>query len=221
MRVPTMAEQARTAVARARVGRLVTYPRPASPALTAVSVSGDAGAPVLHLAPAAPAVVDLGRRPLGTVRVAPAGCATVTIQGAVRRLASSDGGGLARFRLDVGAVRLGECGTQVVDVEDYWAAEPDPLREVAPGILAHLRHGHSAQLAACLRANGHTRARWDEPRRLDRYGLELAVLDDAGVSTVRLSFTEPVNRAEDLAPGMSLPPLRRERCADCPTDKPN
>ena len=104
----------------------------------------------------------------------------------------------SRFRLDVGAVRLGGRATQVVDVANYWAAEPDPLRDCAPDILDHLRTGHGELLAACLRANGHDRARWAEPRRLDRHGLELAVVTDTGVSLKRLNFPTPVSRIADL-----------------------
>jgi len=219
--VPTLAEQARTAVARARVAGLTTYPRLTRPTLATVSVRDDGGALVLSLAPSAPAVTDLTVRPLGTVRVAPAGCATVTVQGAVARLPGPDGGGLAWFRLDVGAVRLGERRGGVVEVADYWAAEPDPLREDAPGILDRLRQGHGTGLAACLRAHGHLGARWAEPRRLDRYGLELAVLDDAGVSTARLSFPTPANAVEDLTPWLSLTLLAGGRCGDCPTDQPS
>lgn len=217
MSSPTLAEMARTAVARARVAGLVTYPRLAQQALATVSVYEDRGALVLRLAPNTRAATHLCERPLGTVRVGPAYCETVTIQGAVRRLDGSDSSGRTLFRLDVGAVRLGGRATQVVDVGSYWAAEPDPLRDCAPAILAHLREGHGDQLNACLRAQGHSQARWAAPRRLDRYGLELAVIEESGVGLARLNFPTPVSRVEDLPPGLSVAMLGQGRCCQRPT----
>lgn len=220
MSSPSLAERARTAVASARVAGLVTYPRLGHQDLSTVSVSEDAGALVLCLPSSSPAAANLALRPLGTVRVAPADCETVTIQGAVRRLFGTNDAGFTRFRLDVGAVRLGGRATQTVSVAEYWAAAPDPLRDDAPGILAHLRSGHGRQLTACLRANGHSQALWVEARRLDRHGLEVVMLDEAGVSIQRLPFPTPVNRVQDLAPRLSVALMSRGRCADCPKDCP-
>ena len=216
---PSNAEQAQTAVASARAATLTTYPRMARPALTLVSVRADAGTLVLRLHPSSPAAADLGQRPLGTVRVSPTDCATVTIQGKVHRLPAQDTAGLLAFRLDVGAVRLGQQAATVVDVQDYRAAEPDPLRADAPAILAHLRQSHGEQLAGCLRAHGHTAARWADARRLDRYGLELGVLEDGGVSTARLDFGTPVGSVNQLGPGLSVV-LTGSRCGYCPPRSP-
>lgn len=229
MDAPHPAEQARTAVAQARLATLTTYPRLARPALTTVSVADQDGGLLITVRGSAPAVADLALRPLATVRVAPAFCEPVTIQGEVQRLPNApcrSGGSRAhaepsevfesaRFRLEVGAVRLGTAGRQVVDVQDYWAAEPDPLREDAPGILAHLRRGHGATLAACLRAQGRSAAVWAEPSALDRYGLQLVVLEPGGVSTVRLQFTALVRSVDDLGRGLSVVLRGSDRCGAC------
>jgi hypothetical protein len=154
---PSTAELARTAVARARGGTLTTYSR-AGAATTLVPVRDDHGALVLGLCPSDLAVADLTLRPLGSIRVAPVHCAIVKLEGTVRRLAD-DCDGLARFRLEVAAVRIGRV-PQPVEVRAYRRAEPDPLRDDAPGILARLRARPSDALAACLRAHGHLEARW-------------------------------------------------------------
>ncbi|WP_164860576.1 DUF2470 domain-containing protein [Rhodococcus sp. X156] len=204
MSTPSSAELARTAVARARVAVLTTYPRNARSVLATVEVSDADGALLLRLPRHTLAAQTLERRPLGTVRLSPEGCETVTIQGAARRLQRADDQGLTHYRLDVGAVRVGERVGEPVDVDEYWAATADPLRDEAPAILDHLRHHHGADLTACVRAHGHTGVLWADPRRLDRYGLELSILDDAGANTLRLSFDRPVQSVAELSPGLAV-----------------
>ena len=210
---PSSAELARTAIARARVAALTTYPRHARPATTQVGVRDDHGALVVSVSARSWAAVHLALRPVGTVRVAPVGCQSVTAQGAVRRITDQDDG-LACFRLDVKSIRIGR-SADAVDVSEYRVAVPDPLRGDAPAILTHLRNGHGADLAACLRAHGEHGARWAEPLSVDRYGLELAVLHDGGVSTTRLNFPAPVSSVAELAPELSVLLLGADQCGDC------
>ena len=92
---------------------------------------------------------------------------------------------------------------------------PTGCGEEAPRILTHLRHGHGADLAACLRAQGDHGARWAEPLGVDRCGLELAVLHDDGVSTTRMNFPVPVSSVTELSPGLSVLMLGADRCGDC------
>jgi len=220
MRTSTQAEQARTSVAEARVATLTTYPRLGRPVVTTVTACDEDGAPVLTVDGRSAAAGHLRLRPLGIVRVSPPDWDTVTLQGKLRPLADDDGDATGlRFRLEVGSVRVGRTQPQAVSLADYWSAEPDPLRQDAAAILAHLRQGHGEQLAACLRAQGLTTARWADARRLDRYGLELGVLEDDGVSTARLEFAAPVQRVQDLSPGLSVV-LQGAcgRCGDCSTD---
>ena len=217
MSTSTQAEQARTSVAEARVATLTTYPRLGRPVVTTVSACEQDGTPVLSVDERSAAAGHLRVRPLGTVRVSPPDRDTVTLQGRLRPLEDGDGDSARlRFRLEVGSVRVGRAQPQAVPLDDYWSAEPDPLRQDAAAILAHLRRGHGEQLAACLRAQGLTTAHWADPRRLDRYGLELGVLEDDGVRTARLEFATPVRRIQDLSPGLSVV-LQGAcgRCRDC------
>lgn len=210
---PSLAENARTAVASARTGALTTYPRGARPLLTNVRVRDDDGSVEFAVNDASAAAGILLVRPLATMRLAPSGAQLTTLHGTVRRVPAPPGSRLARFALHVEAIRVGHRCGEPVDPEDYRAAEPDPLREDAPAILAHLRRDHGRDLTGCLRAQGHRRVWWAEARRLDRYGLELSILDDDGVGTVRLDFPAPVRCLDELGPGLSL--ALRGRCGDC------
>lgn len=206
---PTPAEQARTAVARARVGLLTTYGRRAPLVRTThVGVAGDGAALVVRLRPESPAVTDLLARPLAAVRVGPPGFVQVLLQGSVVRLPGRDDRGRLRFRVDPGAVRVDDGGP--VAVADYRSADPDPLRDDAPVLLAHLRAAHRADLGACLRARGHHDVEWVEPQALDRHGLQLAALTADGVARHRLDFPRPVGSLDELSPGLTS--LLRCRC---------
>jgi putative heme iron utilization protein len=210
--LPSPAELARTTVARARVAALTTYPRraPARPHLTSVAVGCSAdGCPVVQLASGSRAAAHLLARPLATVRMAPVGGETVTVHGAAHRLAGRDAAGTLAFRVEVGAVRLGAASPTPVGAEAYRRAEPDPLRDEAPAVLEHLRAAHADDLAACLRAMGHE-AEWAEPSALDRYGMTLLAVAPGGVDTVRLAFPDPVDRLDDLRPGLGT--VLRCRC---------
>lgn len=200
--VPTAAEQARTAVALARVGTLTTYGRRTGtqPRTTTVSVQGDGADLLLRLRADCPATADLLCRPLATVQVGPPGYDPVLLRGGAERLPGRDALGRLAFRVAPCAVRVG-AAPDPVPVEDYRAAAPDPLREAAQPLLAHLR-GHADDLAACLRAGGHRTAQWVEPRALDRHGLTVVALCSDGVQILRLDFPRPVADLDELDPGM-------------------
>lgn len=202
--VPSWAERARTCVASARAGLLTTYPRrPPQPLSASVSVSDDGGSIVFDLPADCDAVRTLALRPLATIHVAPLGCELTWVHGAVRRMRAV--GAIATYRLEPGAVRIGRCGSRPVDTVAYRAAEPDPLRDEAPGVLAHLSGGGQGEaLVTCLRAQGHEGVRWVEATALDRYGLDLTVVDDQGVDRVRLAFPAPVRSLRELSPHLYL-----------------
>lgn len=217
---PSLAELARTAVAQARVGTLTTYSRraPARSRSTIVDVRDDAAGLVVEVRSGCPAVADLLERPLATVQVGPPGCTTVLVHGGAGRLPRVAGSDRLAFRVEPAVVRAGGEELQLVDVREYLRAEPDPLRVQAPALLEHLRQGHGAQLAACLRARGHLTASWVEPQALDRTGLVLTVLGADGVETVRLDFPEPVTSVEQLAPGLRAVLSCSGRCWCCEGD---
>ena len=205
---PTPAERARTALASARIGSLLTYARGrcVPPRRTTVALEGDdEGSLVIRLPPGSLAAAQLRVRPLATVQVTPPGCETVTVQGIGHHLAPS-GDGLLRYRLTVAAVRIGERSRTAVPVAEFWAALPDPLRDAAPAVLRHLSQCHGEALAACLRARGHD-ALWAEPRGLDCRGMDVLGLGVDGVELVRLAFPERVARLEDLPAGLAVPML--------------
>ena len=119
-----------------------------------------------------------------------------------------------RFRLRLQELRIDPGGAPVA-LRDYGRAAPDPLRDEAPGIVERLRAGHGAELAACLRAHGHTGVRWAEARSVDRYGLELTALRDGGVDVLRLDFPAPLHCSRDLDPELAAVLLGRGGCGGC------
>lgn len=201
---PTLAEQARTALACARTGRLTICPAGAGPPPVTVRTQDHGGTVAFILREASPLAGVLAVRPLGTLRVAPQGAEPTSLHGTLRRRPPAPGRGLVRFALDVQLVRVGHGRGEPVDLQAYRAAEPDPLRHHAPAVLAHLRRDHGQDLTECLRAQGHGDIRWAEARRLDRYGLEVTVLDDDGAANVRLDFPTPVRSLGELRPGLRL-----------------
>jgi len=208
---PTPAELARTAIASACVGCLTTYPRtrPAHPHHTRVVLEPDVeGRPVVRLASGSQAVAQLLARPLATLRVGVPGTSAVLVHGSVQRLVAERG--QLRYQVDVVAVRVRVTSPhwQPVRLTDYRAADPDPLRHEAPGVLDHLARHHGPQLTACLRAMGHD-TQWVEPRSLDCRGLDVLSVDADGVELVRLAFPRPVTELRDLSTGLAAPLLCR------------
>lgn len=208
---PSPAERARTALACARAGSLLTYGRGrcVPPHRTTVAIEGDdESSLVIHVPGDSLAAAQLLVRPLATVQVTQSGCEMLTLQGAGHRLSPS-GDGMLRYQVNVAAVRLGERIRVAVPVEEFWAAHPDPLRDDAPAVLRHLSQCHGEALAACLRARGHD-AVWAEPQALDRRGMDVVGLGVDGVELVRLAFPAPVARLVDLPAGLAVP--MRCRC---------
>ena len=203
---PSLAEQARTALAKARLAT-VTWdgPEPArSPGLTAtaaIRVDG-AGAPVLLLAPREAVTAALAASPLVTATIpAPAPLGSLALTGTVWPRAET--GGRLGYRLDLRSLRFAGGGGAPVPLAEYRAAEPDPLWRVAASAIGHLEHGHMAELICCVRAHGMHQAEWVVPRGLDRFGLELAVISPSGVAAVRLSFPDgPVASLEEVPASM-------------------
>jgi hypothetical protein len=89
-----------------------------------------------------------------------------------------------------------------VDLDEYLAADPDPLYRDEPDLLADLNDQHGARLqpymAARLAAAG---LPGTTPRavRLDRYGLQVRPYPDWTAEAVRVPFARPVHDRADLA----------------------
>jgi len=192
---PSLAELARTAMARAAVAEIDA---------ARVSVrAGRDGSPLLLPVTGTALERQLAARPEAvTVTVPAAGPYPVLrLTGSAQPTASNRRVGIAACLLDLRSVDLvGVAGDRVsVPLPEYRAAAPDPLWREAPGVLHHLEHGHMADLIACVRAHGLPQADWVITRGLDRYGLELLVLTADGVAAVRLGFPDgPVSSLQDV-----------------------
>src|ERR1700760_2767010 len=211
---PSLAERARTAVTQARLAH-VTWEDPEperGPRVTATAaIRADVtGAPLLLIAPRETVLEALAENPLVTATIpAPAPLGSLALTGTLWPRTETDG--RLGYRLNLHALRFTGGGGAAVRLADYRAAEPDPLWRVAGSAIGHLERGHMAELICCVRAHGMDRAEWVVPRGLDRFGLELAVIDPQGVAAVRLSSPDaPVTSLEEVP--ASLRPVLACRC---------
>jgi heme iron utilization protein len=111
----------------------------------------------------------------------------------------------AFYRLEPVALRyVGGFGRMSwVSVDEYRAAEPDPLASSAPGILAHMNGDHADAvlayargLARILDATGATMT------AMDRYGFELVVVTPSGPRSTRLGFDAPISSSNEVRGAM-------------------
>ena len=86
-----------------------------------------------------------------------------------------------------------------VSPEAWSQAEPDPLREAAAHIIAHMNDDHADTLArycrVFTRATAATEARMTG---VDRYGFEMSVTTDAGPRPIRLAFPESLTTSDEV-----------------------
>lgn len=127
------------------------------------------------------------------------------------------GKGAVLHRVDVAEVRLERNGVTIdVDVDDYAAAEPDPLHDEEGDLLADLGDHHVGEMAGFigrqLRASGHEHTPGYAPTvvRLDRYGFVVALGPPGARYCARLAFPRPVADRLDLA--RLLHPVLCDRC---------
>ncbi|GGK37805.1 hypothetical protein GCM10010124_33260 [Pilimelia terevasa] len=112
------------------------------------------------------------------------------------------GRGLGLHRIEVDAVRLRTSqADHLVPLDDYIAADPDPLHAVEADVLADLADHHAAEmegyLHATLVAAGVACAQPPRAVRLDRYGFTVHIGGTAPY--VRLHFPGPVRDEQELA----------------------
>jgi hypothetical protein len=112
------------------------------------------------------------------------------------------GRGYVLHRLEPAEVRLDRAGTTVVvGLDDYLAADPDPLLDVEGDLLADLADHHGPELDAFVARVLAERSELNPPGparvvRVDRYGMVVAWSDGP---LVRMEFTRAVRGAADLA----------------------
>jgi heme iron utilization protein len=86
-----------------------------------------------------------------------------------------------------------------VTPEAYAAAAPDPLREAAAGICAHMNDDHAAaNLLYAQQLLGVVDATAAKMTAVDRHGFTLAISTPAGQRAGRIAFEAPVDTAEEV-----------------------
>jgi heme iron utilization protein len=108
-----------------------------------------------------------------------------------------DFGDFAFWRLDLTDVYfVGGFGSMDwLTVEGYEAAGPDPLADVAAGIVEHMNRDHADALVLYARALGGLEASAAEMVGVDRLGFKLRVRTDEGPEGCRISFPREVTTA--------------------------
>jgi hypothetical protein len=213
---PSLAQQARTALAQARVGSLVgRSAAPTARSVTVVKVTDQPdGQPVVELEPGSTMVRLLAWWPVVTVSVpGPGRFKALHLTGTATGHDPLDER-LRAYRLTLLSTRLVSTRSVTVPLGEFRAAEPDPLWRHAPQALEHLGQAHAPELLACIRAHGLPEAQAVVPRALDCYGLELAVIGHDGIATVRLPFPGgPVQSLQEVTEGLRV--LLTCRCGAC------
>ncbi len=213
---PSLAQQARTALAQAQVGSLIgRRAANATRSITIVKVTDQPdGEPVVELEAASSIVRLLSVWPVVTVSVpGPGPFKALHLTGTAKVQEPLDER-LRAYRLDLLSTRLVSTTSVTVPLREFKAAEPDPLWRHAPEALQHLGEAHAPELLACVRAHGLPEAEAVVPRALDCYGLELAAIDPDGIRTVRLPFPGgPVSSLQRGHRGLRV--LLTCRCGTC------
>jgi hypothetical protein len=113
------------------------------------------------------------------------------------------GRGYVLHRLEPAEVRLDRSGATIaVGLDDYLAADPDPLHDVERDLLADLADHHGPEVDAFVAGVLAEKSDLDTPPgparvvRIDRYGMVVAWSDGP---LVRMEFTRAVRGAADLA----------------------
>jgi hypothetical protein len=202
---PSLAELARTAVARATAATIACQTQPAGSCPQAgVAMRADpAGQPILLPAPGSALARQLAARPaqLTVCVCAEPPFSALRLSGCARP--GGPGSARAAYHVTLRSAEFTGAGGRHVPLASYLAAAPDPLWREAPGILRHLSRGHMGELVACIRAQELPQAEWVMPSGLDRFGLRLLVLTPDGVAVTRLSFPGgPVASFSEVPPSL-------------------
>lgn len=85
-----------------------------------------------------------------------------------------------------------------IDAEEFKSAKPDPLVDVADGIIQHMNADHRDAMA--LLAKGHVglEALDAEMTSVDRLGFNLRVKVADGMKGARIAYPEPVESSDDI-----------------------
>jgi hypothetical protein len=84
-----------------------------------------------------------------------------------------------------------------VDASDYGTAAPDPLAEVAPGILAHMNADHVDSMIQLARSHAQIEATEASMTSIDRLGFHLRLKTAEGMKGTRINFPREVATAKE------------------------
>ena len=103
------------------------------------------------------------------------------------------------WKLDVESVRyIGGYGRMSwITREEWCAATPDPLADVAAKIITHMNKDHAeAMVTYCKAFSKATDVSAATMTSVDRYGFEMSAVTGKGPRPVRLAFPEPISTSE-------------------------
>jgi len=83
-----------------------------------------------------------------------------------------------------------------ITAEEYASAQPDPLRDDAPGILAHMNADHVPAMILLARTHSAIEASEAAMTSVDRLGFTLRLTTQDGSKDTRINFPQPVISAE-------------------------
>ena len=228
---PSDAERSRTLIGSVRTAALATLGEGGFPFGSLVSHAvDDAGRPLLLLSDLAEHSRNLAADPRASLMATESGAgdplalARVTVIGAVDEVPAGEREGVLEryrevhpgafyagfadfrlYRLDIASVRyVGGFGRMSwVGADEYAAAEPDPLRPHAAGIIEHMNDDHAdAQVLFCRHFAGRPDTTSASMSAVDRYGFEMIAVSDAGRAAVRLAFPNECLTATDVREAM-------------------
>jgi putative heme iron utilization protein len=84
-----------------------------------------------------------------------------------------------------------------VSADDYKLAQPDPLAEAAPGILAHMNADHVPAMILLAKTYAGFEATEATMTAVDRLGFFLRLKTAEGIKGVRISFLREVRNAQE------------------------
>jgi heme oxygenase (biliverdin-IX-beta and delta-forming) len=104
----------------------------------------------------------------------------------------------AFYRLEISDVYFvgGFAAMDWVSAGEYRAARPDPLADVAPGIIEHMNRDHADALVTFARVLGSVEADEASMVSVDRLGFKLRVRSGERVHSTRIAFPREVTTAE-------------------------
>lgn len=102
-----------------------------------------------------------------------------------------------------------------VEAEQYEHALPDPLAEVAPGILAHMNADHIDSMILLARSHARLEATEASMTSVDRMGFNLRLKTNEGVKGARINFPHEVTSPQ-TAREVLVAMVRQARSAGCP-----